>query len=118
MNWTKTKQKTMKTTYRQDHDTGKLYEVVRPKTARSHFIHGDFSGFVSSVDGSYIANAGQLADHNKRHGVSNDLDHLREQSKHRPRQESQAERKEAIRDTMERMESSGFHIKERDIYHG
>lgn len=69
----------MKRTYRQDRETGKLYEVT-PGTTRRGFVGTDeVSPFVSPVDGSVIRTRKQLEEHNRRNGVSNDPDHLREQ---------------------------------------
>ena len=98
------------TTYRQDRETGKFYEV-RKVVRQGHYIRGAFHGFVSPVDGSAITTRGQLADHNRKHGVSNDLDHLREQadrSSNRTEVGTSHERKLAIKDAMERVSSSGF----------
>ena len=108
----------MKKTYRQNRDTGKLIEVVRSRVKDSHFIRLPFFGFISPIDGSGISSEKQLAEHNRKHGVTNDLDHLREQSQQRRPQESRAERREDIRDTMERMSSSGFHLSKKDMYDG
>ena len=96
-----------KRTYRQDRETGKLVEV-RKVAGKSHFIRGVFQPYVSPIDGSVIKSRGGLAEHNKRNGVSNDLDHLREQAQRRPEGSSKQERKAAIADTIERMSSSGF----------
>ena len=99
------------TTYRQDRETGKLIEV-RKVVGKSHFIRGVFQPYVSPIDGSVIKSRGALAEHNKRHGVSNDLDHLRDQaqkSNSRTRETGTAhERKLAIKDAIERVSSSGF----------
>ena len=75
---------------------------------KGHFIRGSFQPYISPIDGSVIKSRGGLEEHNKRNGVSNDLDHLREQAQRRPEDSSKQERKDAIADTIERMSSSGF----------
>ena len=99
-----------KKTYRQDRETGKLIEV-RKVAGQSHFIRGVFQPYVSPIDGSVIKSRGGLAEHNKRHGVSNDLDHLREQAQKSNQRDfevgSKHERKLAIKDAIERASSSG-----------
>ena len=100
-----------KRTYRQDRETGKLIEV-RKVVGQGHFIRGSFQPYVSPIDGSVIKSRGGLAEHNKRHGVSNDLDHLREQAQKSNQRDyevgSKHERKLAIKDAIERASSSGF----------
>lgn len=97
------------TIYRQDNETGKLYEVVREAPRHHHFVRGSFQPYLSPVDGTQIHNNGQLAEHNRRNGVTNDLDHLREQSTKKPSAKgSKHERKLAIKDAMERVSSSGY----------
>ena len=67
--------------WRQDRETGKLIEVKKVRAANSGpAVHRDIEPFVSHVDGSYISSNSQLREHNKKHGVSNDLDSLREQT--------------------------------------
>ena len=98
------------TTYRQDRETGKFVEV-RKVVGASHFIRGAFQPFVSPVDGSPISTRQQLADHNKKHGMSNDLDHLREQTQKSNEKKpvgTARERKLAIKDAIDRVSSSGF----------
>ena len=95
------------TTYRQNRETGEFYEV-RKVVRAGHYIRGVFDPYVSPIDGTVIKSRGGLAEHNKRHGVTNDLDHLREQSQRKP-ELSKQERKDAIADAMERVSSSGFH---------
>ena len=78
-------------------------------SARRLLIHINNVDFVSPIDGSHIRNSRQLADHNKRHGVSNDLDSLREQTaKAKPQEFSVKKRKDDINDAIERASSSGF----------
>ena len=98
------------TTYRQDRETGKLIEV-RKVVGQGHFIRGVFQPYVSPIDGTVIKSRGGLAEHNKRHGVSNDLDHLREQaqkSNEKTPVGTVRERKLAIKDAIDRVSSSGF----------
>ena len=102
------------TRYRQDAKTGKLHEIIQDTGENhSHFVSVDSVAFMSPIDGSRIRNSRELREHNKRHGVSNDLDSLREQtSKEMARKHStgtKKERVEAIRDSIERVQSSGFH---------
>jgi len=40
--------------------------------AHNHFVHGDITAFRSSVDGSIISDRKQLAEHNRKHGVTQD----------------------------------------------
>ena len=100
------------TTYRQDRVTGEFYEVVKTRSNREHYITG-FDAFVSPVDGSVINNATQLREHERRTGQTNDLDHLREQAQKEVNRKivspgTVEERKQAIRDPVERVRSSGF----------
>ena len=97
--------------WRQDRETGKLIEVGKT-VGTGHFIRGAFVPYVSPVDGTVIRTRSELTDHNKRNGVSNDLDSLREQtqrSNDRTHETGKHERKLAIKDAMERMSSSGYH---------
>ena len=96
--------------WRQDRETGKLVEIVKRKPVPGVFIHVDDVDFISPVDGTRIRNSRELIDHNKRHGVSNDLDSLREQTAraNEPVRLSKRERKDNIADAFERASSSGF----------
>ncbi len=94
--------------YRQDPITGKLHEVKDSRRDSGCYIQSDISPFVSPIDGSVIRTRRELVDHEKRTGMTNDLDHLREQ-KHAPAKLSKHERKLAIKDAMEKTSSSGFH---------
>lgn len=103
------------TRYRQDRETGKLIEI-RKVVGQSHYIRGVFQPYVSTVDGTVIGTRAQLAEHNKRNGVSNDLDHLRQQvsdSRRTKNNETQHERKLMIKDAIEQVSSSGFHRRKR-----
>lgn len=67
--------------YRQLPDGGGLVEIFNSDNASvSASIHKDIEPFKSPIDGSAINTRSQLEAHNKRHGVSNDLDSLRERS--------------------------------------
>ena len=98
--------------WRQDRETGKLIEVGKT-VGTGHFIRGAFVPYVSPVDGTVIKTRAGLIDHNKRNGVSNDLDSLREQAQRSNDRDhevgSKHERKLAIKDAMEQAESSGYH---------
>lgn len=95
--------------WRQNPQTGKMYEIkVAPRKSLGAYIQSDISPFVSPVDGTVIRTRGDLVEHEKRTGMTNDLDHLREQ-KHQPVALSKHERKLAISDAIERATSSGFH---------
>lgn len=102
-------------TYRQDAETREFYEVVKQKThGIAPSVRGDIDPYISPVDGSVISSRSGERAHNKRHGVSNDQDSLREQTEKagRTREVSPQERHErklAIKDSMERVASSGFH---------
>ena len=61
------------TKYRQDPTTGKLNEVKKTKGPHSHLIIDNFVPFVSPVDRSVVNTRAELLDHNKRHGVTQDL---------------------------------------------
>ena len=107
----------MKKTYRQDAETGKLIEV-RKVVGEGHFIRGVFQPYVSPVDGTVIGTRAELADHNRRNDVSNDLDHLHEQTQRSNNRNYEVgtkhERKLALKDAIERMSSSGFEIRVRE----
>ncbi len=96
--------------WRQDRETGKLVEVVKQEPYRGHFVQSSDVDFISPVSGAHIRTRQQLVDHNKRHGVSNDLDSLREQTAraNEPVRLSKRERKDNIADAFERASSSGF----------
>ena len=100
----------MKRTYKQDPETGKFYEVVKQKTHRGHFVLTSSVDFISPISGEHIRSSRQLAEHNKQHGVSNDLDSLREQTTRarEPVRLNARERKDNIADAYERASSSGF----------
>tara|TARA_R110000744_G_scaffold262996_1_gene377476 strand:+ start:123 stop:458 length:336 start_codon:yes stop_codon:yes gene_type:complete len=105
----------MKRTYRQD-ETGKFVEVSRERDI-GVFIRDDIDPYVSPIDGSVISSRSVERQHNFRHGVSNDMDSLREKTQRRnekPAETSQDrhERKLAIKDAIERVSSSGFSRKE------
>lgn len=99
-----------KRTYRQNTETGKFYEVTRTPRTRQSIIQVSHVDFVSPVDGSHIRNSRELVEHNKRHGVSNDLDSLREQTARAQEKTpfSRRERRDAIADSIERASSSGY----------
>ena len=101
----------MRKRYRQDSETGKLIEIVRGQKATLHSVKVTDS-FVSSIDGSTIRGAQDLREHNARNNVSSDPDHLGEQVKRSQNRSHTLPRKEriaAIRDSIERTSSSGFH---------
>jgi len=94
--------------WRQDRETGKLVEVVRQDPYRGHYLRISDVDFISPVDGSHIGSRQQLVDHNKKHGVSNDLDSLREQTQREmqrvPNTGSREDRIAAIRETIEKLQ--------------
>ena len=61
----------MRKRYIQDPQTGKLVEasVYRRPT---HFIQGEIEPFKSPIDGSVISSRKELAEHNRRHNVTQD----------------------------------------------
>ena len=78
----------MKKTFVQDRVTGKFIEVTHKRSApQSAAVHLPES-FVSPIDGTIIDSKGKLAAHNKRHGVSNDPDSLREKNEAFKRQQN------------------------------
>ncbi len=96
------------TRYRQDAETGELVEIVEQNRSHVHFINGSFESVVSPVTGERIATRKQMREHELSTGLSTDRDSLL--SKRDPVQrETKHERKLAIKDAMERAESSGFH---------
>ncbi len=93
----------------QDRETGKFIEVQKVrKASNGPYVHRDIEPFVSPVDGSVISSANQLRDHNKKHGVSNDLDSLREQTQREmlrtPYTGTREERITAIRESIEKLQ--------------
>ncbi len=101
----------MKRVWRQDRETGKLIEVTSQRAVNSgHYVRRDIEPFVSNVDGSVISGAKGLREHNKRNGVHNDMDFIREQTAraNEPKVLSSHERKGMIADAIERTSSSGF----------
>lgn len=98
-------------TYRQNPETGELYEVTRGYR-KENVGYDSFEPFLSPVDGSRIRTRGELAQHNLKHGVTNDIDSLREQGlRHANRKPDTGPRKEriaALVDAYERVQSSGF----------
>lgn len=79
--------------------------------AHLHFIGGAFVPFNSPIDGRYISNGKDLERHNRKHKVINDLDQIHQKTADHQKLHvgsTTAERKAAIRDTMERMQSSGY----------
>lgn len=99
-------------TYRQNPETGK-FELVGERVGglrKSADIAPMFEPYVSPIDGSKIRTRKQEADHNRAHGVTNDLDSLKEQTaRHQKRQEkpyvgSKEERKKDIIEAVKFME--------------
>jgi hypothetical protein len=88
-----------------------MYEVNRGHR-KENVGYDSFEPCVSPVDGSRIRNRGELAAHNRLHGVTNDIDSLREQGQReqnrKPRTGNKKERVAAIVDAIERTQSSGF----------
>jgi len=101
----------MRKRYRQDAITGKLIEIVRTPPKAIHSV-GVFQEVISPVTGERIASRAQLAEHEKRTGLTNDLDSLRGQTKRENERTvntgSKHERKLAIKDAIERTRSSGY----------
>ena len=84
-------------------------------TDRHHFVGGVFESIVSPIDGRVISNREQLANHNRQHGVTNDLDSLKEQSarSRQTKEYSRQDRIAVIRDAVERVQSSGYNRRDR-----
>lgn len=61
----------MRKRYIQDPKTGKLVKAELYRR-ESHFIQGEIAPFRSMVDGSMITSRKELAEHNRRHNVTND----------------------------------------------
>jgi len=109
----------LKRSWRQDSETGKLVEITVERSS-GVFIRGDIQPYVSPIDGSVIGSRSAERQHNARHGVSNDIDSLREKArkKNEPQQQTALdvhERKLAIKDAIERVSSSGF--SRQTLYH-
>lgn len=94
-----------------------LVEVFRGQSASvAPSIRMGIEPFQSPIDGSVISTRAQLAAHNTRHGVTNDLDSLREKTKlHLANQQSHGtsagDKKERINTLIEaydRASASGF----------
>ena len=58
-----------KTTYVQDPETGEFVEKVKVRHIHSAAVH-TFEPFTSTIDGTRIRDAAQLASHDKKHGVT------------------------------------------------
>ena len=102
----------MRKTYVQD-ETGKFVEKPKRKS-RLHFVRGDSDSFVSPVNGDIVTGNRQLREHEKRTGMTNDLDSLREQAANSgktaaPTTRQRRDMRDTIADSMERASSSGFH---------
>ncbi len=86
-----------------------LYERPQSKTA---FIKKNMEPFVSPIDQSIISDHGQLREHNKRHGVTDTRDYSQEHFDKAAKKRQQVlagtgaqakqERREALRETIER----------------
>jgi hypothetical protein len=97
-------------------EQGKKTWVEKPRkaAARFHSVHSDIDTFVSPVDSSVVNGRADLREHERRTGLTNDPDSLREQSarelaraaKH-PTAGTRRERIELIRQEFERHQSSG-----------
>lgn len=70
----------MRRTYRQNKETGKFEEVNRSYSQKLASVTDDLVPFISPVDGSHISTKGELERHNKRNGVTNDIDSLKEKA--------------------------------------
>jgi len=67
----------MRRKYVQDSKTGILHEVTQRNRAepRAPYVPKEFQPFQSQVDGSIVSDRKQLADHNRRNGVTNPSDY-------------------------------------------
>ena len=99
---------------------GKLIEVFRDNSGSasvSPSIRADVEPFKSPIDGTIINTRAQLLAHNQRHGVTNDLDSLRECTKRHLENQQTAgttdrdrrERVAQLVDAYDRAAASGFH---------
>ncbi len=100
------------TKFVQDSKTGKL--IARPsRKDRSHLLVKNFEPFVSPIDGKIVATRKALADHNKRHNVTQDgfKDRMAmrkaEQENLLGGRYKDATRKDDIRDAVERCRGEG-----------
>ena len=100
------------TRYIQSSTTGNLIELPS-KRGLSHLLIKNFTPFVSPIDGKIVATRKALADHNKRHNVTQDgfADRIKERTKERENLFGGAykdpTRKEDIRDAVERCRGEG-----------
>lgn len=94
----------MRRTWRQI--DGKLVEVTPGANIPKSAMVKSFDPFVSPIDGSVIRTSTDLANHNRKYKVSNDLDSLKEQTrKHQERMKtpytgSREERRHALNETL------------------
>ena len=105
-------------TYRQNPDTKEWYEVERGyRKETAGYV--SFEPFISPVDGRRVRTVKELGEHNRRHGVTNDIDSLREQGqrelKRKPNTGNKKERVAALLDAYDQVSSSGF---SRRIHYG
>jgi len=103
----------MKVRYIQDSQTGKLVKIGMQELIpqRSAFVPKEFQEFQSTLDGSIISDAGQLAKHNRRNGVTNSADYSQDYYAKRGAEmhnmstgnnaQAKAERLELIRNTVD-----------------
>jgi hypothetical protein len=98
-------------TYRQNPDTKEWVEVERGHRKET-VGYASFESFVSPIDGRRVRNVKELTEHNRRHGVTNDIDSLREKGRRelnrKPNTGNKKERVAALVDAYDRVQSSGF----------
>lgn len=101
-----------KRTWVQDAKTGKLREVTKERVSRHNLAIHSFSPVISPVTGEHIRSATQLREHEKRTGMTNDLDSLREQAQRESTRKhktgTRQDRLNGLLDSWERAESSGY----------
>ncbi len=95
-----------------------LVEVTRgtPSSSKSANIRMDIEPFKSPIDGTIVNTRAQLLAHNQRHGVTNDLDslkektriHLNSQQGHGKGETSKKERINALVEAYDRASTAGF----------
>jgi hypothetical protein len=93
-------------------ETGKLIPrelYVRPNSNKSAMIEKPMDAFVSQVDGTEIRDRKQLADHNRRNGVTNSADYSSDYSERTTKARHAKQRREAKIDRVAELHKAIHH---------